>query len=91
MKLEVGKKYRMRGYGLNYEYVLIVCRENDIIPNVQDNLFAGVIVYKDELGNLTRQPDFCTWREDGAWDGYFPLDSNAIYREVDEQSSTEER
>lgn len=87
MKLEVGRKYRMKDYLGDYEYVVILGMEKDIGIDdgksyyLDDNgidLYHGVIVYKTITGDLSRMPDLLVWGANGEWDGAFPNDRNAL-------------
>ena len=91
MKIEVGKKYKMKNYPLEYSYVLIVCKESDLgveetvsnYSNEASELFSGVIIYESKAlsSGKHRYPELFTWGENGEWDGAFLDDCNALIKE----------
>ena len=96
MKIQVGKKYRMKNYPTPYLYVLIIAKESDFGLSefnaksfYQDkdkengiDLYAGIVVYCGSNKDINREPDLLSWGEDGSWDGSFLLDNNALVEEV---------
>ncbi len=83
MKIEVGKKYRMRSYINDYLYVQILGKVKDILPKDNSEEFYGVIVFRSSItGTPSFDPSILSWGEDGSWDGMFPQDSNSLVYEV---------
>ena len=72
MKIEVGKKYRMRNYPTPYLYVQIISRVKDIQPSCyesEEKAFYGVIVEESNLiycKYLLSEP--FKFGEKGSWD-----------------------
>jgi hypothetical protein len=84
MKIEIGKKYRMKDYPSAYLYVHILGRESDIIPISfdEDKRFFGVVIYQHSLiSRITYDTSLGVWGEDGSWDGAYLDDCNAIVSE----------
>lgn len=77
MKIEIGKKYRIRNYPAKYEYVKIVGSKNDY----DDEVFFGNIVVKNFLGLETRS-HFCEWGRNGNWNNGEWIDDNDLISEV---------
>jgi len=86
MKIEIGKRYKMRNYPADYKYVHIVCTSDSIgLATFRDTKeYLGVIVYNFKpLGN-TPKPDFCYWGENGNWDNGKVIDRNDLVEEYAE-------
>lgn len=81
MKIEVGKKYRMRNYPATYEYVRI----EDSLWQYDEEIFLGRIVEKDSFGLLTMS-HFCEWGASGNWDNGYGIDDNDLFSEVKDVS-----
>ena len=77
MKIEVGKKYRMRNYPAPYEYVRI----EESLWQYDEEVFLGRIAEKDSFGLLTMS-HFCEWGISGNWDNGEGIDDNDLISEV---------
>lgn len=90
MKIQVGKKYRMRNYPTPYKYVYIFGQNKDFNKDDFDgDSYVGTIVEESKLIlNRTIYSDGLIWGENGSWDnaevhGEF-FDSNDLVIEVEE-------
>jgi len=77
MKIEVGKKYRMRNYHAKYKHVKIIGSKNEY----DDEVFFGNIVVKNVLG-LEIRSNLCEWGATGNWDNGEGIDDNDLIGEV---------
>lgn len=67
MKIEIGKRYKMRGHPKQYEYVQILTKASDVVPDEEG--FIGCIVYTNSvLEKASLNPSLCIWSEKGSWD-----------------------
>jgi len=95
MKIEVGKKYRMRDYPTKYLYVYILCKVTDIQPDCYDwqkNSFYGTIVEESRLISVKYCfSEIIEFGEKGSWDNAEAHgswhDSNDLISEYQETNS----
>lgn len=82
MKIEVGKKYRMRNYPAPYEYVEIISIvSNSMRASTIGLEFMGCITCKNESGDTIREMPYY-WGVSGNWDNGEGIDDNDLISEV---------